>query len=398
MNARLRIFVSLFLLVLTLGLGMTVAHQPALVSLAGEEAPPYEFFAPIISIPEGGLGTWQVGTSTIEVSRKTTIDTTAGLVQPGNWVWVRAVEEGGQLHARVIRVLGPEEIPPYVDIHGVVLKVRGDIWIISGQQVRVHAKTRILGDLSPQGAVATVRGHMEGTTLVADVILLSSPTDEANRVEFLGRLEEVRGNTWVVDGVKVEVPKDTQPPPLGSLVGVRGQAHDMDRIQAEEVLLQPSPPVFIEGWLVDAGEDKRMWRLLVSQEGQGTGREIQVSVPSNVPVDERAGLARVGARVEVVGHLSSPDRVDATFVHVLEARQTYFTGIVVYIPTDPYAFPWTVENTSPEHPGTVRVWIRPTTVLDRPVSDFRLGDRVAISGLRDKDGIIVARMMSHSKR
>ncbi len=162
--------------------------------------------------------------------------------------------------------------------------------------------------------------------------------------------------------------------------------------------MQQAPNTFLEGWLIDASADKRVWRILTSEQGKNTGREVQVSLSANVPVDERVGLARVGARVEVIGASLDGNAVEASFVRVLEARQAYFTGVLVYIPEDPYAFPWTIEKASPQSEGTIRVWVRSTTVFDRPISEFRLGDRVAVSGARGDDGTIIARMISHSKR
>ena len=398
MNVRTRISISLLLLALTLALGIMLARQPTFISLAGEDQPPYEFVAPIVAIPNGSVGIWQVGQTEVEVTSKTAIDTTAGPARPGAWAWIKAVSNQGILRALAVRILAQDEVPPYVDVHGIVRKVYGDTWIISGRQVRVHPGTRILGNRSPQGSVATVRGHMEGTTLVADIIMLSSPAEEANRVEFLGRLEEVKGTTWVVDGIEIEVPQTVKAPPIGTLVGVRGQVKDTSRVQAEELMVQQAPNTFLEGWLIDASADKRVWRILTSEQGKNTGREVQVSLSANVPVDERVGLARVGARVEVIGTSLDGNAVEASFVRVLEARQAYFTGVLVYIPEDPYAFPWTIEKASPQSEGTIRVWVRSTTVFDRPISEFRLGDRVAVSGARGDDGTIIARMISHSKR
>ncbi len=390
MNAKLRLLISVLLIALTLGLGATVARHWGRTTFAGEERPPYEFVGPIVSLPEGMIGTWQVGNTPVEVTRKTQIEALAGPPQEGTWVRVRAVQVGDTLEAQTVQILPPDELPEYVDLHGVVLKVHGEIWNVSGRQVRVPASARIIGDISPTGAVATVRGHMEGTTLVADVILLSSATDEANRVEFVGQLEAVRGNTWVVDGVEVQAPKEVTPPPLGSLVSVRGQMVDTNRVSAERLAVEENPPTFLEGWLVDANNATQTWRILVSDPASAVGYEMTLAVPEDTPVDERAGLARPGARVQVVAQATGQGTMTATFARVLDAPRTYLTGTLVYIPTDPYAFPWTVDNT--------RVWVKPSTVLDRPLSEFRLGDRVAVSGVQQEDGTVVAQMLSHSKR
>lgn len=389
MNARARLFISILLLGLTLGLGIAFTRHPESTTFAVGERPPYEFTGPIMALPDDTLGTWQVGTTAVLVDRKTQVDETAGRVQVGTWVRVRATEEGNTLRAEIVRVLPPQNVPASVDIHGIVRKARGDIWNISGRQVRVTANTRIIGNVDPADAVAMVRGHMEGTTLVADVILLSSATEEANRVEFIGRLDEVRGDVWVVDGVEVRAPEGVAPPPLGSMVSVRGQMVDTRSVVAERLAVDETPPTFIEGWLVEGGSPGHTWRVLVANGPDNRSSEIEVEVPSDTPVDEREGLARPGARVQIVA-TNTDDRVTASFARVLESSYTYLTGTLVYIPEDPYAFPWTVDKT--------QVWVRPNTVTDRPLDAFRLGDRVGISGLRQPDGTLVARMISRSKR
>lgn len=350
--------------------------------------PPYEFTGPILSLPANMLGTWQVGSTRVMVDRKTHI-TGDGPVHMGAWVRVRAIQEGDILRAQAVRVLPPQAIPSAVDIHGVVNKVRGDVWIVSGRQVRVPVSARVVGNVPPVGAVATIRGHMEGTDLVADVVVLSSPTEEANRVEFVGQLEEVRGDIWVVDGVEVRAPQGIKPPPVGSLVSVRGQMVDTRRVVAEELAVEKGAPTFLEGWLTEGDEHTPVWHVLTPENGGPVGHEVEVLMSADTPVDERAGLARPGARVQVVG-VQANGRMKASFARVLDIPQAYITGNLVYVPTDPYAFPWTVDAT--------QVHVLPDTVLDRPVDQFHLGDRVAVSGIEQADGTILARMISGSKR
>ena len=389
MNAKVRVLISATLLALTLGLGLTLARHKDHTTLAGNLRPPYEFSGPIVSLPSDLMGTWQVGTTRVEVDRKTHIDTAGGAARPGAWVQVRAAQEGDVLRAQAVRVLPPAAVPTIEDIHGIVNKIQGDTWVISGRRVRVPPTARILGDVSPLGAVATVRGHREGTTLVADVILLSSATEEANRVEFVGRLDAVRGDTWVVDGIDVRAPPTVTPPAVGSLVSVRGQMVDTRRVVAERLAVAKAPPTFLEGWLIEGGTNASTWRVLVPDETDAMGREVTVEVEADTPVDERAGLARPGARVQIIGR-DQGARVRASFARVLAPPQVYLTGTLVYIPDDPYAFPWTVDKT--------RVRVRPDTILDRPIAAFRLGDHVAVSGIQQPDGTLLARMISRSKR
>ena len=389
MNAKLRLTISVLLLSVTLVLGFILTQQAERTTLAGSVQPPYEFSGPIVSMPPDVLGTWLVGNTRVVVDQKTDVRAADGPAQVGAWVRVRAVQEDDVLRAQVVRVLPRRAIPAAVDVHGVVNKVKGEIWLVSGRQVRVPESARIVGDISPVGAVATIRGHMEGTTLVADVVILSSATEEANRVEFVGELEAVRGTTWIVDGVEVQAQEEVKPPPVGSLVSVRGQMVDTQRVVAERLAVEEETPTYLEGWLTDGSANTRAWRILVSDGRDPVGQEVEVYISEETPIDERAGLVQPGARVQVVGTPGDAG-IDATFARVLDVPHAYITGNLVYIPQDPYAFPWTVDAT--------QVHVSPSTVLDRPVHQFRLGDRVAVSGIRQPDGSILARMISGSKR
>ncbi len=393
MNGKLRVLISAALLVITLTLGVTLAREDASTTLAGTSQPLYEFIGPISALPEDMTGIWVIGDTQVEVTQHTNIDEVKGRISPGVWVRVRARRtEDGRLYAELVRVLPPNDVPGRVEVHGIVQKVQDDVWLISGKYIRVTRKTRIQGDVRlRRGSVASVRGHLEGTTIVADEIVLTAPEQERTEVEFLGRLDEVRGNIWVVNGIEVVAPENVPPPPIGTLVSVRGQSADGVKVIPKQLAVEAEPSTRLEGWLVDADNTQGTWEVVINRRNASASRQVRVRLSPDTPVDERAGVAEPGARVEVLGSPADEDVVVASFARVLEPQNVYLTGTLVYIPSgDPYAYPWTVDET--------QVWLRPTTVTDRPIGEFRLGDRVAVSGWRQADGSVVALMISRSKR
>ncbi len=395
MKVVLRLWLSVLLLVVSLLLGIALARPLAVPSMAGSEQPVYEFIGPVVSLPEGIFGTWIIGQTRVEVTAETQLDRAKRKLRPGIWVQVRGERIPTGLQARAVRVLSPEAVPNRVELHGVVEETSDNTWVVSGTRVTLTSQTRIVGPVpgmygtSPVGAVASVTAFWEGTTLVADIIRLRTLAEEAQEVEFLGRLEAVRGNVWVVDGVEVTVPEGSVPPPTGTLVSVTGQAVGAGRVRSLQPPTVTVATTEVEGWILQQSADAGEWELLVDTTAPA-GERMWVTVPSDTPVDERAGRARPGARVTVRGIPQADARLRATFVRVADSRFFMFTGTLTYIPSDVYAFPWTV--------GETQVWVRPSTVTDRPLSEYRLGDRLAVSGWRQPDGTVVALMLSRSKR
>ncbi len=392
MNSVTRVLCSAFLLALALLVGIALARQNSPMAMAGSSRPPFEFTGPITEMPATLWGTWRVGATPVEVSPQTSLDEGKEAFRVGTWVQVRAQEGPIGLQALAIRALRNVPASMSVELRGPVTKVSPGLWVIAGRQVLVNATTRVVGDVAtPQGAVATVKAHWEGTSLVADEIRLTTPAEAARTVEFVGRLEAVRDSVWVVDGVEVLRPEGVaEPPPLGSLVSVSGEVVGERRVRPQRLAVEAVPTTSLEGWVLSAGDPERGWEVLVDGDTPRTARHLWVEVPTNTPIDEREGPVRPGARIALRGISQEDERFVARFVRVVDAEPEYLTGVLTYIPEDPYAYPWTVDET--------RVWVRPTTVTDRPLGEFRLGDRVAVTGWRRSDGSLIAYMLSLSKR
>ncbi len=398
MNVHIRLILSTFLLALSLLVGQVVTRHGDQEVLAEKNLPPIEFYGPIEVLPPGTLGQWIIGTTPVEVTSKTHLDTTASPIAIHRWVRVRGYQQDNRLYASLIVVLSDNDIPQTVDIHGIVQKVTGQIWLVSGHQVRISPTTSIEGSVSPRaGVVASVAGYLDGNIIVAERITLRMPEDEERDVEFLGKLEEVDGTTWTVNGLKVRVPPHVKAPPIGSLVGIQGHLSGT-HVLANHVAVDVAPHISLDGWITDVQPEHYEWQVLV-HEGNAI-RSVQVLLAPDTPVDERNGLVQPGARVEILGRENPTGVVQATFARVLEPRHAYVTGTLIYIPEDRFAYPWTlfVNNTDNGTEKEIQIRVRPTTISEQPITDFRVGERVAVSGVRQDDGTIEVLMISHSKR
>jgi len=267
-------------------------------------------------------------------------------------------------------------------------KIAGGTWVIAGKHVRVTAATQIVGPRTAN-AIARVQAHKEGATLVADHILLSTRAQEADQVEFIGEVQSVHGNIWTVSGAKVLVPAGTTPMPTGTLVRVQGNVDKQGRITVKELAVRP-PQVHLTGWIVGK-ESKNTWQVLVGGEQQRATRRVRVILDNDTPIDERGGTVQEGVRIELMGTAGKQGQIHADFVRVVETGNNHVIGTLTYIPQgDRFAHPWTVDTTP--------VWITSHTISDRPLSEYRVGDRVAVSGTRRPDGGLDAQMISPSKR
>ncbi len=249
MKVVLRLWLSVLLLVVSLLLGIALARPLAVPSMAGSEQPVYEFIGPVVSLPEGIFGTWIIGQTRVEVTAETQLDRAKRKLRPGIWVQVRGERIPTGLQARAVRVLSPEAVPNRVELHGVVEETSDNTWVVSGTRVTLTSQTRIVGPVpgmygtSPVGAVASVTAFWEGTTLVADIIRLRTLAEEAQEVEFLGRLEAVRGNVWVVDGVEVTVPEQYMGDGIGALNSRRGKITSVDQDNRGKAVIQAFVPL-----------------------------------------------------------------------------------------------------------------------------------------------------------
>ena len=388
MKKQTQIVLAVLLSVLALVLGYLLGAQQQVALSASNSAPPVEFTAPLNAIPEEIFGTWQIGGYEVIVTHKTDIRFEPHYVNPGALVHVRAHDEARGLVAERVELV--QDTPYTLNIHGPVSKIQDGFWIVGNKRIKVLPKTRISHiDGPPLGRIASVQVHVEGDTFVADAITLTTRTDEAAESEFIGQLEEVRGNIWVINGVNVQVRNGTSAPPIGTMVRVRGRILADGTLQSEELAVKPTE-VRIKGWIVGQ-EAENVWQVLVEGAQGGGTQRVNVRVDSNAPVDEREGMMQAGAHVEVAGITETPNEIRATFVRVLNKQNTYLIGTLIYIPSgDRFSYPWTVDET--------QVWVTPNTLSDKPLDSYRLGDRVAVFGFQQEDGSIAARMISPSKR
>lgn len=394
MKGNRRPIIALLIVLLFLVAGVLTARERLTGASELQHSPTYEYTGVIITMPEGFYGTWQVGEYSVTVDRKTTVNTSAGPPAPGRWVVLRLTGREGDLHAEELYTLPDNRRTNVVELRGVLEKIQGATWVVSGQRITVDDRAEITGVLPPEpGRVVQVRARREGTDLVAETVNLITPDDDRREVAFVGQLQAVYDNTWVVDGITVTVPSRISAPPLGTLVAVTGRADSSGRVKAQRVTPRDQTQVQLDGWLDDVVRaDEEQWTLLVPEEGIAAVRQVNVIVPPQTPVDERAGLAQVGARVQVEGEEEAPDRVIASYARVVEGSGMYLRGLVTFIPADPHNGLWTVNET--------QVRVTPTTILNPAYdrTDFRVGDWVSVFGRPQPDGILLAHIISHSKR
>ncbi len=267
MNVHVRLMLSALLLALSLLVGQVVTRHGQQEVLAEKNLPPVEFNGPVTHLPPNMLGSWTVGNTSVEVTTKTQVDIQAGPIVIGRWVRVRGHWENDRLYADHVVSIPNTSVPTTVDIHGIVQKVMGQIWIVSGHQIQVSPTTVIEGSVSPHaGVVASVEGYREGNLVRAQRITLKDASDEERDVEFLGRLEKVMGRTWIVNGLEVEVPSQKKAPPIGSLVGIQGHLSGT-RVFANHVAVNVAPNVTLDGWLTNAQEGENAWDVCWSVMG-----------------------------------------------------------------------------------------------------------------------------------
>jgi len=162
-----------------------------------------------------GDETWIVSGQDIQVDETTDIE--EGIVA-GNRVLVTGIiGEAGTLFAEHITLLDEDT---RFEFTGLVERIEGDIWTISGVAISVNQNTEISGD-PVVGDLVKVEGQIlpDGTWLALEIKKVA----EANQFEFIGTVESLA--PWIVSGIAFDVNEFTMIEPgivVGSTVRVTG--------------------------------------------------------------------------------------------------------------------------------------------------------------------------------
>lgn len=366
-------------LVMALALVLTLA-LPAGPALAQEdaEANAVQFSGVIDSF---AADQWVIAGQTVAITPATVIRVT-GTLQAGMWADVQAMRDGDTLTARRILVVPPE------------MRLRGEIsfipdgrigtWIIGGQPFEVTADTAISDRGGPVvvGAWAQVFALQDGTTLLAQRIRSIDPLPA---VEVLGAIQAFDDDSWTLSGIDLAIDADTLisgEPRLGLLANAAAQLQDDNSLLAlrVRVLWQehggPQPPITLTGVIEQMPPNGTVGRWIVD----GTN----VVVSRNTLIDQRNGVAVVGAEVQVTGH-EADGTVVARAIVVLNSpvsgEPVRFQGRITGLPDSGLLGVWTVAGRQ------VRV-TENTRLLGERFA--RIGAVAQVWGLRQPSGEVIA--------
>ena len=282
--------------------------------------PPYvHLVGPVLSIPEGELGTWNIAGQSVLVDEQTRLGERTRRIGVGTWVDVLGLEREGVLWAQ--RIVATSALPApteelarswrRVQATGAIQSATSGTWTLSTMTIHTTDSTRVLG---PQrvGLVADVVGTMSSEgRLVAQQITVrweESQSTVGRLVRFEGTIERIpagRLGPWTVSGRTVTVSERTRivedkgQAVVGARVSVAAwQSPSVMPVESLEALLivvlapagtldftgvvqrRPPPPLQVGTWRI---------------------ADRLVMVSPHTRIDETVGPALVGATVRVKG-------------------------------------------------------------------------------------------------
>lgn len=360
---------------------LTAFVLPASAVIAAEETAGVQFSGVIDAIaPEA----WTVAGETLAITGDTVVVITTGNAAPGMWAEVRAVrEDDDTLTARRINVMPPE------------MRLRGEAtfipdgrvgeWIIGGQPFLVDEDTRISDRGGPVivGAWLQVAAVEEGGALKAVRIRAIEPLPH---VEVMGAMQAFGDTSWTLSSIVLAADEDTlvQGEPQTGLLAMAAAELQPDNsllMLRVRVMWQDRgathPPVTLTGLIQQLPPHGLTGRWMV--DGQ------QLAVSRNTLIDQRNGLAVVGAEVRVDGWQDG-DVVVAREIIVISSpepglQRVHFTGPIRRLPDNGLLGLWMVDGRQ------VRVTEQTRIQGERFV---RIGAMAQVWGLRNEEGQIVA--------
>jgi hypothetical protein len=262
---------------------------------------------PIMSI-DSASGVWVIAAQPFKVDSNTRINEREGNAEVGAWVEVQAEEQSdGSLLALRIAVIEPKDD---VSGFGAIQEVAADHWVVSRMTFNVTMSNTVQGP-AEVGLLARFHGFLQGDALVVERIRVEYREWERLHlppVVFQGVIESLPASgllgEWVVSGRHVMVDASTEinqskgPAEVGAPVHVEARWQSDGTLLATRIVVLARPAwalVRFRGVIRSMPTEGLVGEWIIRTDDGD--RSVQVT--ERTWVDEHAGPAQVGARVQV---------------------------------------------------------------------------------------------------
>jgi len=311
------------------------------------------------------IGTWKVGERTVQVVAATRIDQSNGQAQVGAIAEVEGtLQPDGAVLAKEIEIKrGTGSTVSYTRFYGTIetLPNGGPLtgtWVVSGRQVTVGARTRIVrehgtpavgafvqveGTQRADGAVDAVVIQVErdkdapdGTigflNFYGSVVTLPTPSEG----KFLGEWTIGSSNRQVVVDARTRIETQRGEIKVGAFVEVKGYLSVSGPVQAISIAVRPTPPAgspigslsYLE--FIARIADLPAAANFIGQWTFDNGRKVNVR--RSTFIDRQRSRIEVGALAEVVGAELPNGEIDARSIEVEFGANTTAAGFTQFRP------------------------------------------------------------------
>ncbi len=332
--------------------------------------------------------TWLVDQTTVVLDANTTLIQLNGQAQVGAWVVVWGDRLPEYLLAELIHVLRPAGSPtPVIQFTGVLRKVAPPYWVIDDTIVIVDANTNVVGEprLGSQLSVTTQRVEWD---LVATNIAVLAVDVASVPFEIEGKLEQIVGLTWVVDGTRIRVGPGANPSAReGDWVEVKALAAKDDTMVAQDTrVVDRSLEAQLDGYVTGIsglGDVNQTWSVLVFDAGRPQTKTVQISADTYVDEDRATLEPEIEAIVE--GSKLDAAAVKADMIRLEQPTPAQVVGGLTGSGTDGL---WDV--------GGQQVWFESEAMVAQAsaaqsASAFDGGGLLIVRGVRLRNGVLIAK-------
>ncbi len=309
-----------------------VALSAAGVNLASSEGTTtaiVKFEGTIQVRPADKIGTWTIDGNAVQVVESTMIFVDQGAASVGARVTVIANKLGdGTLQALVVRVQDKAAAEIEIHVTGYVSEVGANHIILNGQRIVYDEETVIEGTLKAGVFVAARIRVMPSMRKALHIQVVDWPQDCVRGI--VGRLEEILGDKWIIDGHEIIVDATTVihgDIQVGAMVNVKLTC-DGDPMVAIEI--EVAKPIVTPERVQIHGVIERYASLLIG-EWVVDGQSVWVTPMTKIDGYPEVGrVAYVDARRMVTGNLLATHIV----IEGAEPELEQFTGTIhAYPPT-----------------------------------------------------------------
>jgi len=385
----------IFFIVLAIGAAF-LGLRTHLAGAAGEVVvtPHCAFVGLVMERPDSTLGVWRINDIPVIVDKRCQFDEGMGKAVVGAWVSVAATCTNGEVRPYAIRVITPPTSQRRkVDFREVIQAIDSSHWLVGGTNIAIREGTRIIG-APAVGKIAQVEAEESIQGLVARRIVVLNRSDLAHEVAFSGTIQELDHDVIVVDDHRIHISATTALPDhlqVGQQIDIQAIRADGGQIVAQRIAPAPdqNESVRFSGWInsIRNYPDQQVWQIAeASNQGQ-ISHFVNAVVDGTSAVDERHGVAKVGAWVHIEAAPDYGNTLHAQVVRVEKTPATYFTGVVQQMPAEHYLGYWRIAD--------LNVEVNKSTLVigEQP---FSIGNLVSVHGRWAADGHIIADMIVHA--